>query len=359
MPVAIVTGSGGLIGSETVSHLVRSGWSVVGLENDMRARFFGPEASTARTTQRLLDAHGSDFRSLEVDIRAADAVERVVREHARDLDLVVHAAAQPSHDWAAQDPQLDFAVNANGTLNLLEAVRRHTPDVTFIFMSTNKVYGDLPNALPLYETDTRLELAEDHRYHQGIDTTMSIDQSVHSVFGASKVAADVMVQEYGRYFDMPTVCFRGGCLTGPAHAGAKLHGFLSYLMRCTVTGEHYTVLGYGGKQVRDNIHSADVVKAFDAYHRAPRAAAVYNLGGGRRSNVSMLEAIELCQRIAGRELHHSFSAQARIGDHRWYISDLSDFERDYPAFAPTYGIEDVLREIHDANVEHWSAAATT
>ncbi len=229
------------------------------------------------------------------------------------------------------------------------------PTATFIHMSTNKVYGDRPNFLPLYETDTRLELPEDHEYFGGIDTTMSIDRCMHSIFGASKVAADVMVQEYGRYFDMPTVCFRGGCLTGPSHAGAKLHGFLSYLMRCTVTGESYTVFGYGGKQVRDNIHSADVVRAMELFHSNPSPGAVYNLGGGRESNVSMLEAIALCQEIAGRELDYSVSDDNRAGDHRWYISDLSDFRADYPDFRITYGIRDVLQEIHDVNLERWSS----
>ena len=356
MPVAIVTGSGGLIGSESVRHLIEQGFDVVGLENDMRARFFGPEASTSRTTKRLVGAYDA-FRSLDVDIRDVDAVDRVFREHADSLELVVHTAAQPSHDWAARDPHTDFTVNANGTLNLLQSTRTHKPDATFIFTSTNKVYGDRPNFLPLVETPTRLELPEEHEYHGGIPTSMSIDRCMHSLFGASKVAADVLVQEYGRYFDMHTVCFRGGCLTGPSHAGAKLHGFLSYLMKCTVTGERYTVLGYGGKQVRDNIHSADVVRAFEAFHRAPRAGAVYNLGGGRESNVSMLEAIDLCQQIAGRELDWELSDEARAGDHRWWISDLSEFGSDYPEFRLTYGIEAVLREIHDANVEHWSPAA--
>jgi CDP-paratose 2-epimerase len=233
MPVAIVTGSGGLIGSESVRQLVESGFDVVGLENDMRATFFGPSASTARTTQRLIAAYPNDFRSLEVDIRDADGVARVVQRYANDLSLLIHAAAQPSHDWAASDAQTDFAVNANGTMNLLEAIRRHKPEATFIFMSTNKVYGDQPNRLPLYETETRLELPHDHKFYAGIDTSMSIDHCTHSLFGVSKAAADLMVQEYGRYFGIPTVCFRGGCLTGPAHAGAKLHGFLSYLMRCT------------------------------------------------------------------------------------------------------------------------------
>jgi CDP-paratose 2-epimerase len=326
---------------------------VVGLENDMRAVFFGPEASTAPTTRRLTATYRREFRSLDIDIRDADAVMRVVREHAAQLEVVVHAAAQPSHDWAALDAQTDFAVNANGTLNMLEAVRHAQPAATFIHMSTNKVYGDRPNALPLYETDRRLELPADHEYYGGIPATMPVDRCLHSLLGASKLAADVMVQEYGRYFDIPTVCFRGGCLTGPAHAGAKLHGFLSYLMKCTVTGESYTVFGYGGKQVRDNIHAADVVRAFELFHSRPRTAAVYNLGGGRASNVSVLEAIGLCQETARRELRYELSDQARTGDHRWYISDFSDFERDYPEFRLEHGIEDTLREIHDANVERW------
>ena len=355
IPVAIVTGSGGLIGSESVRHLVTSGYDVVGLENDMRAAFFGPSASTEMVTRELLERYPGQFRSLALDIRDADGVMRVVRQHAKHLSLLVHTAAQPSHDWAASDPQTDFSINANGTMNVLEAVRRHRPEATFIFMSTNKVYGDHPNGLPLYETKTRLELPDDHPYFGGIDTTMSIDHCTHSLFGVSKVAADVMVQEYGRYFEMPTVCFRGGCLTGPSHAGAQLHGFLSYLMKCTVTGAAYTIFGYGGKQVRDNIHSADVVRAFDAFHRNPRAGAVYNLGGGRASNVSMIEAIAMCEAISGRPLDHAFSDQARVGDHRWYISDFSAFERDYPEFEVEYGIEAVLREIHDFNVERWLA----
>jgi CDP-paratose 2-epimerase len=356
MPTALVSGSGGLIGSESVQHFVQAGFDVVGLENDMRARFFGPSASTSHTTQRLLRQFEDSFRSLEVDIRDTAAVERVFRDVAGDLELIIHTAAQPSHDWAASDPQTDFGVNANGTLNLLQAAREHAPDATFIFCSTNKVYGDLPNYLPLVEGEQRLELPEDHRYHRGIDTTMSIDRSTHSLFGVSKVAADLLVQEYGRYFDMPTVCFRGGCLTGPNHAGAKLHGFLSYLMRCTMTGEPYTVFGYGGKQVRDNIHSADLVAAFETFHRAPRSAAVYNIGGGRTSNCSMLEAIALCESIAGRELSWELSDVNRIGDHRWWISDLDPFRLDYPEWDITYDIEDVLREIHDQNAELWLAA---
>lgn len=356
MASAIVSGSGGLIGSESVRALVESGWDVIGLENDMRARFFGPEASTAATTERLRAAH-PEFRSLELDIRDADAVERAFREAAGGVGLVVHAAAQPSHDWAAREPRTDFGVNALGTLNLLEAARAHAPDSPFIFCSTNKVYGDRPNALPLVELETRLELPEGHRYHGGIDASMSIDASTHSLFGVSKAAADLMVQEYGRYFEMPTACFRGGCLTGPQHAGAQLHGFLAYLAKCTVSGAPYTVFGYGGKQVRDNIHCADLVACFEAFAAAPRAAAVYNIGGGRFSNCSMLEAIAACERIAGRELDWTLSEEARVGDHRWWISDLAPFRADYPGWEPRHGIESILTEMIERNGERWAAEA--
>jgi CDP-paratose 2-epimerase len=355
VPVAIVSGSGGLIGSESVAHFVQAGYDVIGLENDMRARFFGADASTAHATNTLAQRYPEEFRSLAVDIRDASGVSRVFAEHAGQIALVIHTAAQPSHDWAASDPQTDFGVNANGTLNLLEAARAHCPDATFVFCSTNKVYGDLPNVLPLLELEQRLELSEDHPYYEGIDTSMSIDRSTHSLFGVSKVAADLLVQEYGRYFDMPTVCFRGGCLTGPNHAGAQLHGFLSYLMRCTMTGEPYTVFGYAGKQVRDNIHSADLVAAFESFHRSPRAAAVYNIGGGRHSNCSMLEAIELCQEIAGRELAWTLGSENRIGDHRWWISDLRPFQRDYPDWEITHDVRDILMQIHDRNSERWLA----
>jgi CDP-paratose 2-epimerase len=355
MPTAIVTGSGGLIGSESVRQLASAGYDVIGLENDMRARLFGPTASTRHVTEHLVAEHDG-FSSLEVDIRDGEELMRIFGRLAPGLELVIHTAAQPSHDWAASDPQTDFGVNANGTLNLLEATRRHAPDATFIFCSTNKVYGDLPNQLPLVELETRLELPQAHQWHGGIDTSMAIDQSMHSLFGVSKAAADLLVQEYGRYFDMPTVCFRGGCLTGPNHAGAQLHGFLSYLMRCTVDGTRYTVFGYDGKQVRDNIHSADLVRGFLAFHAAPRAGAVYNIGGGRDSNCSMLEAIALCEEIAGRELDWEYSPEARLGDHRWWVSDLSQFRADYPGWALEYDVERILREIHDHNVERWAPA---
>jgi CDP-paratose 2-epimerase len=356
MPTAIVTGSGGLIGSESVRRFLEAGWDVVGLENDMRARFFGEEASTAHITDGLRDAY-PDFRSLDVDIRDADGVNRAFAELAGKIEAVIHTAAQPSHDWAARDPQTDFGVNALGTLNLLEATREHAAAAPFIFCSTNKVYGDTPNHLPLEEHEKRLELPESHGYYGGIPTSMSIDHCTHSLFGVSKAAADLLVQEYGRYFDMPTVCFRGGCLTGPQHAGAQLHGFLAYLMKCTVTGMPYTVFGYGGKQVRDNIHCADLVSCFESFQRAPRAAAVYNMGGGRRSNCSMLEAIDVCERISGRELQWELSDEARIGDHRWWVSDVSDFEADYPDWLPRYGIDEILQEMFEQNVERWMAKA--
>ncbi len=357
MPVAIVTGSGGLIGSESVARFAELGFDVIGLENDMRAQFFGPSASTAHTTERLRQEFADSFRSIELDIRDCDGIERVFAQAGSPVELVIHTAAQPSHDWAASDPQTDFGVNANGTLNLLEATRRNAPEAAFVFCSTNKVYGDTPNLLPLERTGDRLELPVNHRYWGGIDTTMSIDGSIHSLFGVSKLAADLLVQEYGRYFGMPTVCFRGGCLTGPNHAGAKLHGFLSYLMRCTITGDRYTVHGYDGLQVRDNIHASDLVAAFDAFRRAPREAAVYNIGGGRPSNCSMLEAISACERIAGRPLDWSLGDDSRIGDHRWWISDLEPFRRDYPEWKLTYGIDEILTEIRDRNFESWTALA--
>lgn len=324
---------------------------MLGFENDMRAQFFGTDASTERTSRRLIDAY-PEFQSMDVDVRDAAALSRLFAQH--DVDLVIHTAAQPSHDWAASDPQTDFGVNANGTLNLLEATRHHAPGATFIFTSTNKVYGDLPNHLPLVELDTRLELPDGHPYGGGIDTSMSIDQSMHSLFGVSKVAADLLVQEYGRYFEINTVCFRCGCLTGPNHAGTRLHGFLSYLMRCTMTGEAYRVCGYGGKQVRDNIHSADLVKAFAAFHENPRTAAVYNIGGGRESNCSMLEAIDLCEEIAGARLDWTLDGNARMGDHRWWISDLGAFRADYPDWRIEYDVRDILEQIYAQNLERWA-----
>ncbi len=354
MARAIVTGSGGLIGSETVRRLTAAGFDVVGIDSDARATFFGPEASTRAVSEGLAESCDG-FRWIDLDVRDAEGVRRVVGEAGAGLELVVHSAAQPSHDWAASDPVADFTINANGTLNLLEAVREHAPSATFAHLSTNKVYGDTANRLPLRELETRWELPEDHRWYGGIDTSMSIDRSTHSLFGVSKTAADLLVQEFGRYFDIPTVCLRAGCVTGPAHAGAELHGFLAYLMRCTVSGRPYTVYGHGGKQVRDNLHAADVAAAIEAFHAAPRTAAVYNIGGGRGSSCSVLEAIEACERISGRKLDWTLSDDARIGDHIWWISDLDEFRADFPDWSPTYDIDGILREIHDRNAERWMA----
>lgn len=353
MSVVIITGAAGLIGSEAALYFGRLGMTVVGVDNDMRRVFFGDEASTAWNANRLRTELGESYHHHDVDIRDHTAIDQLFGRYGRDVALIVHTAAQPSHDWAARDPHTDFTVNANGTLTLLEAARAHCPDAVFIFTSTNKVYGDLPNSLPLRELETRWEIEEDHPYFGGILEDMSIDQSKHSLFGASKLAADVLVQEYGRYFGMPTACFRGGTLTGPSHSGTELHGFLSYLMRCTMTGRPYTVFGYKGKQVRDALHSQDLISAFEAFFRSPRVAEVYNMGGGRYSECSMLEAIALCEGITGRRLNWTYSEQNRQGDHIWYISGLSKFESHYEGWRIQHDVPRILREIFEANVERW------
>jgi len=347
MSVAIVTGSAGLIGSETCQRFHAEGLEIAGLDNDMRARFFGSEASTA-PTRKLLESKLKGYTHADIDIRDFEAVKRIFERYGTAVKVVVHTAAQPSHDWAASEPHTDFGVNAVGTLNLLEATRQCCADAVFIFTSTNKVYGDTPNRLPLVELEKRWEIDSSHPYREGIDETMSIDQAKHSLFGASKVAADILVQEYGRYFGMKTACFRGGCLTGPAHAGTEMHGFLAYLMKCTVTGKPYRVFGYKGKQVRDNIHSHDLVEAFWQFLHAPRVGEVYNLGGSRHSDCSMLEAIEECEKISGRKLDWSYIEDNRIGDHIWWISDVAKFRSHFPNWRYRYGIPEILREIHDA-----------
>jgi CDP-paratose 2-epimerase len=345
MRTIIVTGSAGLIGSETVKRFAEEGAHVVGIDNDMRARFFGAEASTSKTRDSLIaNVRGYDHHDL--DIRNASAVAELFKRHQGKIDAIVHTASQPSHDWAARDPQIDFTVNANGTLNLLEAARLFSPEAPFVFTSTNKVYGDTPNRLPLQELATRWEIEPGHGYEQGISESMSIDYSKHSLFGTSKAAADLLVQEYGRYFGMPTVSFRGGCLTGPAHAGTELHGFLSYLMICAVSGRAYRVFGYKGKQVRDNIHSFDLVEAFMEFVRAPRSGEVYNIGGSRHSNCSMLEAIDLCEKMSGRKLVWNYEERNRIGDHIWWISDVRRFQEHYPAWKFRYSLRKILEEIH-------------
>jgi CDP-paratose 2-epimerase len=355
MPVAIVTGASGLIGSETVRFLAAKGLTVVGIDNDLRAHFFGADASTDWNRRRL-EREVTGYEHVNGDIRDVDAMRAIFARFGRDVVLVVHAAAQPSHDWAARDPLTDFSVNAQGTMVLLEATRTHCPDAVFIFTSTNKVYGDTPNQLPMVEQATRWEVAPAHPYAAyGIDESMSIDRSMHSVFGASKVAADVMVQEYGRYFGLRSACFRGGCLTGPAHSGAELHGFLAYLVKCAISGRRYTVFGYKGKQVRDNIHSHDLVSAFWRFFEAPRVGEVYNIGGGRHANCSMLEAITLVQDLTGRRLDWVYSDANRAGDHIWWVSDLRRFSSHYPGWTLRYDLKRTLREMVDAQIERKEA----
>ncbi len=350
MPTVLITGSAGLIGSESVHFFARLGFSIIGIDNDLRAHFFGESASTQWNRNILKDKYGDQYRHYDLDIRDRDAVERIFKDHASDIDLIIHTAAQPSHDWAASDPHMDFTVNANGTLVLLEATRQHCPTAVFIFTSTNKVYGDTPNFLPLNELETRWEIAADHPYQIGIDESMSIDQSKHSLFGASKVAADVLVQEYGRYFDMKTASFRGGCLTGPSHSGAKLHGFLAYLMKCTISSEPYTIFGYKGKQVRDNIHSNDLVNAFYHFYQNPRCGEVYNIGGSRHSNCSMLEAIAICEDLSGKKLQYTYAEDNRSGDHIWYISDVRKFQSHYPNWQYQYDLHAILKDIYTAQI---------
>lgn len=353
MSVAIITGSAGLIGSEAVLYFGAAGMDVVGVDNDMRRVFFGEEASTAWNVSNLQSTLGDHYQHNALDIRDRAAVQALLSRYGKEISLVIHTAAQPSHDWAAREPFTDFDINAGGTLNLLEATRAYCPEAVFIFTSTNKVYGDTPNRLPLVEREKRYEIEPGHSYEGGIREDMSIDQCLHSLFGASKVAADVLVQEYGRYFGMKTACFRGGTLTGPQHSATQLHGFLAYLMRCIMTGTPYTIFGYKGKQVRDAIHSTDLIRAFDEFYRAPRIAEVYNIGGGRFSNCSMLEGIELGQKIAGRELQSTYKEQNRIGDHVWWIGDNGKFQQHYPEWKQEYNIPAILQEIYDSNQERW------
>jgi len=375
MKTAIVTGSLGLVGSESVKFLTKKGFNVIGIDNDMRKYFFGSEASTAWNKEVLEKECGDKYSHHEIDIRNAAMLNHVFSMFGDNIELVVHTAAQPSHDWAAKEPLTDFSINAVGTLNMLEATRNYCPNAVFIFTSTNKVYGDAPNRLPLVELEKRYELDQMIPYDgeiitdrtfvvkeaipagitwKGVSESFSIDNCLHSVFGASKVAADVMVQEYGRYFKMKTGIFRCGCLTGPAHSGTELHGFLSYLMKCTMTKTPYKIFGYKGKQVRSNIHSHDLLNAFYEFYLNPKQGEVYNIDGGRQVNCSMLEAIEICEEITGNKLEYTYIDEARIGDHQWYITDNSKFKKDFPNWKVEYDIEKILKEIHDGNVKRWN-----
>lgn len=353
MSIAVITGAGGLIGSEAVLHLVGIGYDVVGVDNDMRRVFFGDHASTSWNVSKMKSTLGGSYRHHELDIRDRAGILQLFKALGSDIAVVIHTAAQPSHDWAVREPFTDFDINAVGTLNLLESTRLFAPDATFIFTSTNKVYGDRPNSLPLVERDTRWEIDASHPYADGIREDMSIDVTTHSLFGASKTAADVLVQEYGRYFDMPTACFRGGTLTGPMHSATELHGFLAYVMRCAMTGTPYTIFGYQGKQVRDAIHSADLISAFDCFIKSPRVAEVYNIGGGRYSNASVLEAITLAEKISGEPMDVSYSDANRIGDHIWWIGSNARFQGHYSEWHLKYDVESILTEIHAMNQDRW------
>jgi len=345
MKIALITGSAGLIGSQAVDFFTDKFDLIIGIDNNYRAYFFGESASVEWNRQRI-ERETPNYKHYKADIRNYTDLEKVFQEYAQDIHLIVHTAAQPSHDWAAKEPLTDFTVNANGTLNLLELTRLHCPKAVFIFTSTNKVYGETPNHLPLVELENRWEIAESHAYYtHGIDELMSIDQTKHSLFGASKVAADILVQEYGRYFEMNTGVFRGGCLTGPKHSGTQLHGFLAYLMKCAITGDHYTIFGYKGKQVRDNIHSWDLVNMFWHFYQNPKQGEVYNAGGGRFANCSMQEAMSVCEKITGNKMNYSYAETNRIGDHIWWISDVSKFKMHYPTWTWQYDLETTLTEM--------------
>lgn len=356
MNIAIVTGSGGLIGSEAVEYFAPKFDKIIGIDNNLRKYFFGNDASTEWNAQRLKEEM-PNYEHFTTDIRNYEELSKLFQQYQSDIKLIIHAAAQPSHDWAAKEPLTDFTVNAKGTLHLLELTRQHCPAAVFIFTSTNKVYGDTPNRLPLIELEERWELPESHPYFKGIDESMSIDNTLHSLFGASKVAADVLVQEYGKYFGMKTGIFRGGCLTGPKHSGTQLHGFLAYLMKCALTGDRYTIFGYKGKQVRDNIHSFDLIHMFEHYYNSPRTGEVYNAGGGRFANCSMLEAIHLCEEITGKKMNYVYSENNRIGDHQWYISDLTKFKKHYPKWELTYDIRRTLVDMYNAMSKRYLSAS--
>ncbi len=338
MKYCLVTGSGGLVGSEAVKFFSKNGYSILGIDNDMRSYFFG--TSTKPVSQQLQDTIPS-YTHFNIDIRDQKGLEEIFSKYTDSIECIIHCAAQPSHDWAAKEPLTDFNINATATLILLELTRKYCAKASFIFMSTNKVYGDNPNRLPIVEQETRYEVP-----NYAIDENMSLDHCKHSIFGVSKLAADSMVQEYGRYFGMNTAVFRGGCITGPNHQGAQLHGFLSYLVKCIVTDQPYTIYGYKGKQVRDNIHSFDLVNAFWNYHKNPKPAAAYNMGGGRENSLSVLETIEKVKSMIGSSwTKHSYVDEARSGDHIWYISDLTKFKKDYPSWSITYSIDRILSEI--------------
>lgn len=353
MNISIITGSAGLIGNESVRFFSDKMDLIIGIDNDLRAYFFGKDASNEWNKNELKRII-PNYLHYSLDIRNYGDLQDIFAKYNADIKLIIHTAAQPSHDWAAKEPITDFTINANGTLNLLELTRLYCPAAVFIFTSTNKVYGDTPNFLPLVELENRWEIDINHKYYkEGIDENMSIDNSKHSLFGASKASADLLSQEYGKYFNMNVGIFRGGCLTGPNHSGTVLHGFLSYLMKCAVSGNQYNVLGYKGKQVRDNIHAYDLVNMFHHFYLSPGKGEVYNTGGSRHSNCSILEAVALCEEITGKRMNITYSENNRIGDHIWYISDVSKFKSHYPGWKYKYNLNDILVQIYNNLTSHY------
>ncbi len=344
MKIALITGSCGLVGSESAVFFSKKGFKIVGIDNNVRKFFFGKDGDISWVRKKL-KSNLKNYSHFNTDIRNLKGLEKIFKRYKKNVKVIIHAAAQPSHDWAKNKPFIDFDINAKGTLNMLEMTRRYCPKVPFIFMSTNKVYGDNPNFLPLKEKKTRWELKRNHKYHSGIDESMSIDDCTHSFFGASKSYADLIVQEYGKNSGLKTVCFRAGCITGPNHSGAKLHGFLSYLVKASLKNNFYTLIGYKGKQVRDNIHSEDLVSCFWEYYKNPRKGEVYNAGGGRFSNCSISEALNQVEKIKKIKIKRKILNQNRVGDHIWYISNMKKFRRHYPKWKQKYSTHKIIKEL--------------
>ncbi len=348
MSVVIITGSNGLVGSESVNFFCKKGFDVIGIDNNLRKFFFGNDGSTTWVKNRLIKKN-KNFKNLNLDIRNKIGIDKVFKKYKKNISLVIHCAAQPSHDYGKNFPIIDFNVNATGTLNLLEATKKYCPDSPFIFMSSNKVYGDNPNKLNIFEKNKRWELKKTNKNYNGISENFPIDNCVHSFFGVSKTYADLIVQEYGKNLGLKTVSFRAGCITGPNHSGAKLHGFLSYLVKATLSKKHYTLIGYKGKQVRDNIHSYDLVNCFWEFYKKPKKGEVYNIGGGRFSNCSIIEALDLVEKISRINIKRNFIKKPRVGDHIWYISNLKKFKKDYPNWKLKYNTKKILEEIIDTH----------
>ena len=348
MSVVIITGSSGLVGSESVEFFCKKGFDVVGIDNNLRNHFFGKDGSTIWVKKKLLNKH-KNFKSNNIDIRNFNSVEKIFKKYKKNISLIIHCAAQPSHDYGKKFPILDFNVNATGTLNLLELTKRYCPDSPFIFMSTNKVYGDNPNKLKIIEKSKRWELKEKDTFFKGIDEKFSIDNCTHSFFGVSKTYADLIVQEYGKNIGLKTVSFRGGCITGPNHSGAKLHGFLSYLVKSSLTKKSYTLIGYKGKQVRDNLHSFDLVNCFWEFYKKPKYGEVYNMGGGRYSNCSVLEALDIVEKLKNINIKKKIIKENRVGDHIWYVSNTKKFKKDYPNWKQKYNTKKIIEELIENN----------